>query len=65
VRADVLSGKKCGSYVGRVAVRASGFFNITTNTATIQGVAARSCTPLHHADGYSYQKGERCFLPNP
>jgi 5-methylcytosine-specific restriction endonuclease McrA len=65
VRADVPSGKKSGSYVGRVAVRASGFFNITTNTATIQGVAARSCTPLHHADGYSYQKGERCFLPNP
>jgi 5-methylcytosine-specific restriction endonuclease McrA len=65
VRADVPSGKKSGSYIGRVAVRASGFFNITTNTATIQGVAARSCTPLHHADGYSYQKGERCFLPIP
>ncbi len=63
VRADVPSGKKSGSYVGRVAVRASGSFNITTRTATIQGVAARSCTPLHRADGYSYQKGERCFLP--
>jgi 5-methylcytosine-specific restriction endonuclease McrA len=65
VRADVYSGKKCGSYVGRVAVRASGSFNITTRTATIQGVAARSCTPLHRADGYSYQKGERCFRPIP
>lgn len=65
VRADVPSGKKSGSYVGRVAVRASGFFNITTHTTTIQGVAARSCIPLHHADGYSYQKGERCLLPNP
>jgi 5-methylcytosine-specific restriction endonuclease McrA len=65
VRADVPAGKKSGSYVGRVAVRASGSFNITTRTATIQGVAARYCTPLHHADGYSYQKGERCFLPIP
>jgi hypothetical protein len=65
VRAHVPSGKKSGSYVGRVAVRASGSFNTTTKTATIQGVAARYCTPLHHADGYSYQKGERCFLPIP
>jgi 5-methylcytosine-specific restriction endonuclease McrA len=63
VRADVPSGKKSGSYVRRVAVRASGSFNITTRTATIQGVTARSCTPFHRADGYSYQKGERCFLP--
>lgn len=65
VRADVPSGKKSGSYVGRIAVRASGSFNITTKTGTIQGVAARSCTHLHRADGYSYQKGERCFLPTP
>jgi 5-methylcytosine-specific restriction endonuclease McrA len=65
VRADVLTGKKIGSHSGRVAVRASGFFNITTSTATIQGVAARSCIPLHHADGYSYQKGERCLLQIP
>ena len=65
VRARVPSGKKSGSYVGRVAVRASGSFNTSTKTATIQGVAARYCTPLHHADGYSYQKGERCFPPIP
>jgi hypothetical protein len=64
-RVRVPSGKKRGSYVGRVAVRASCSFNITTRKATIQGVAARFCTQLHHADGYSYQKGERCFLPIP
>ncbi len=58
VRASVPLGKKSGSYVGRVAVRASGSFNITTKTGTIQGVAAGYCVPLHHADGYSYQKGE-------
>jgi len=65
VQANVPSGKKSGSYVGRVAVRASGSFNLTTKTATIQGVAVRYCKPLQHADGYSYQKGERCFLPIP
>jgi 5-methylcytosine-specific restriction endonuclease McrA len=65
VRATVPAGKKSGSYVGRVAVRASGSFNITTKTGTIQGVASGYCAPLHRADGYSYQKGERCFLPIP
>ncbi len=65
VWAKVASGTKSGSYVGRVAVRASGFFNITTRTGTVQGVAARYCTALQHADGYSYQKGARCFLPLP
>jgi len=65
VRATVASGTKTGSYLGRVAVRASGFFNITTRMATIQGVAARYCTALQRADGYSYQQGARCFLPLP
>jgi 5-methylcytosine-specific restriction endonuclease McrA len=65
VRATVPSGKKSDSYFGRVAVRASGFFNITTKIGTIQGVAARYCTALQRADGYSYQKGARCFLSIP
>ncbi len=65
VRARVASGTKSGSYLGRVAVRVSGSFNIATRTATIQGVAARYCTVLQHTDGYSYQRGERCFLPIP
>jgi 5-methylcytosine-specific restriction endonuclease McrA len=65
VRARVASGTKSGSYLGWVAVRASGFFNLTTRTGTIQGVAARYCTALQRADGYSYQKGARCFLPFP
>ncbi len=63
VRAHVASGTKSGSYLGRVAVRASGFFNITTRKGTVQGVAARYCTALQRVDGYSYQQGERCFLP--
>jgi len=65
VRATVPSGTKTGSYLGRVAVRANGSFNITTGTAKIQGVAARYCTALQRLDGYSYQRGERCLLPLP
>lgn len=63
-RAVVTVGKQVGNYSGRVAVRASGFFNITTKRGTIQGVAARYCTSIQRADGYSYktQKGVTALL---
>jgi 5-methylcytosine-specific restriction endonuclease McrA len=54
VEAIVLSGKKRGRYVGRVAVRATGSFNITTATGTVQGLHARFCRLLQRADGYRY-----------
>jgi 5-methylcytosine-specific restriction endonuclease McrA len=54
VRAVVLSGKKAGTYIGRVAVRASGRFNIAAANGTVQGVSYRYCRLLHHADGYHY-----------
>jgi hypothetical protein len=57
VRAVVVKGTKAGTYVGRVAVRATGYFNVTTNTTTIQGIAARACRMLHHQDGYRYANG--------
>jgi hypothetical protein len=59
VKAVVTSGKKRGTYIGRVAVRSSGFFNVTTWYGTIQGISYRSCSILHHNDGYSSMKGER------
>jgi 5-methylcytosine-specific restriction endonuclease McrA len=65
VRARVASGTRSGSYLGRVAVRASGSFNIATSRGTVQGVSARYCTSLQHTDGYNYQRGARCFLPIP
>jgi hypothetical protein len=65
VRAIVRRGKKIGTYVGRVAKRATGYFNITMKQGTVQGISYRSCTHLHHCDGYSYQKGEAAFSPNP
>lgn len=61
VRAVVTDGIKRGTYVGRVAVRATGSFNITTAQGIVQGIAARYCHPIHRADGYryshNYQKG--------
>jgi len=58
VKAVVTKGKKCGTYIGRVSVRAKGFFNITTPTGTVQGINYRYCTPIHKSDGYFYEKGE-------
>ncbi len=65
VRAVVPVGKKAGTYVGRVAVRTTGRFNVTTSRGTIQGIAATSCRTLQHRDGYRYAKGEGDFLPFP
>ena len=63
VRAVVPSGKKVGTYVGKVAVRTSGSFNITTAHGVVQGISHRFCTPLHRSDGYRYEKGAASFPP--
>jgi len=60
VRAVVPSGVHVGTYVGNVAVRATGSFNITTHAGKVQGINARFCTMVHHGDGYRYQQGGRC-----
>jgi 5-methylcytosine-specific restriction endonuclease McrA len=54
VEARVPSGTKRGRYVGRVAVRASGSFNVTTATGTVQGLHQRFVRLLQRADGYRY-----------
>jgi hypothetical protein len=54
VRATVTVGKKIGSYMGRVAVRASGSFNIQTGKEVAQGISYRYCTMVQRADGYGY-----------
>ena len=59
VKSQVISGKKVGTYLGRVAVRVTGFFNVTTTTQTVQGISHRDCRIVHRADGYSYTKGDR------
>ncbi len=54
-RATVTTGTKQGVYIGRVAVRAIGAFNITTTTsAKIQGLNHRFFRTVHRSDGYTY-----------
>ncbi len=55
MRAVVPTGKKAGTHVGRVAVRSTGFFNITAKQGTVQGISHRFCAAIHRCDGYSYQ----------
>jgi hypothetical protein len=54
VKAAVPSGKKAGVHTGRVAIRKSGFFNITTKDSTVQGISHKHCRILQRNDGYGY-----------
>lgn len=54
VKAIVTKGKKTGSYLGRVAIRTSGSFNIKTVTQTVQGISHKYCEQVHQKDGYVY-----------
>lgn len=60
VRAEVPRGKKAGIHTGRVAVRASGRFNIQTPAGVVQGISHRYCRLLARGDGYAYH-----FQPTP
>ncbi|MDE3023460.1 MAG: RRXRR domain-containing protein [Pseudomonadota bacterium] len=54
VCAQVPTGKKAGIHTGRVAVRATGSFNIQTATGVVQGISHRHCKVIQRADGYGY-----------
>ncbi|MFN2350002.1 MAG: RNA-guided endonuclease IscB [Thioalkalivibrio sp.] len=54
VQAQVPTGKKAGTYQGRVAIRATGSFNIQTAQGVVQGISHRHCRLLQRADGYGY-----------
>ncbi|MEH2241058.1 RNA-guided endonuclease IscB [Nostoc sp.] len=54
VKAVVTSGKKIGEYVGRIAVRTTGSFNISTAKGLVQGISYKLCKAIHKKDGYSY-----------
>jgi 5-methylcytosine-specific restriction endonuclease McrA len=64
VRAIVPTGKKEGTWLGRVAIRKTGSFNIQTSDGAVQGIHYRHCQLRQRADGYGYhlqpmpQKGE-------
>ncbi|MBD2597298.1 HNH endonuclease [Nostoc spongiaeforme FACHB-130] len=54
VKAVVTNGKKIGEYIGRVAVRSTGSFNISAQRGLIQGINYKFCKSIHKKDGYSY-----------
>jgi 5-methylcytosine-specific restriction endonuclease McrA len=54
VKAVVTTGKKIGEYVGRVAVRSTGSFNISTNQGLVQGINHKYCKSIQRKDGYGY-----------
>lgn len=54
VKAVVPKGVKQGAHQGRVAVRASGSFNIQTKTEIIQGISHKHCQILQRSDGFGY-----------
>ena len=56
VKATVPTGKKAGVHTGRVAVRASGSFNIQTGDGVVQGISHRHCRVLQRGDGYGYSR---------
>jgi hypothetical protein len=63
VLAEVPTGKYAGIYVGKVAVRASGWFNVTTSNSRIQGIRCKYCRILSRRDGYSYHERSRISSP--
>lgn len=54
VRARIMSGARKGSYLGRVAVRASGRFNIRTPYGIINSILYKNFVLIQRADGYGY-----------
>lgn len=54
VKVVMTTGKRQGTYIGRVVIRSTGSFRVITKTKTIHGISHRFCQTLHHNDGYSY-----------
>jgi len=54
VKAIVPCGKKIGTYVGRVVVRASGSFDIGSGEEKVGGISYKYCRLLQMSDGYEY-----------
>ena len=54
VKAVVSKGLKAGTYVGRVAIRATGSFNIQIAAGVVQGISHKHCQILQRADGFGY-----------
>lgn len=62
VKAIVPNGSKQGKYLGRVAVRSRGSFNIKTKNGLVQDIGYKYCHLVQKGDGYSYNYKECDFL---
>ena len=72
VKAIVPTGKKVGTYIGRVTIRSTGSFNIKTKNGgktkssvafcTVQGISYQFCQLVQQLDGYTYDR-RAAFLP--
>ena len=58
VKAVVTTGKKIGTYLGRVAVRKTGDFKVKTANGPVDHLSWKVCTVQQRADGYAYSLGE-------
>ncbi len=69
VKAVVTKGKKSGTFIGRLAVRSSGYFCIDTATGKIDGIGHIFCKSVQRIDGYNYTtpqpKRGAAFPPHP
>jgi 5-methylcytosine-specific restriction endonuclease McrA len=63
VRAVVRSGPKQRTYVGKVAVRTRGIFNITTAQSVVTDIHHRFCVLIARSDGYTYQQRKEAAFP--
>lgn len=63
VVASVPTGKKAGVHVGRVAVRATGSFNIQTGAGVVQGISHKYCRLIQRSDGFGYAWSAANFNP--
>lgn len=59
VKAVVTKGLKKGEYLGRVAVKSSGYFDIKTKNGLAQSIGYKYCRLIQKNDGYSYNYKER------
>ena len=55
VKANITSGKYLGNYLGKVAIRSSGYFDIATKNNIIT-TRYTNIKPVHRFDGYSYSQ---------
>lgn len=61
VKAIVPKGKYKGTWVGRVVVRTSGYFDLKDNYGQriCQGISYKTCCLIQRADGWQYDKYQR------